>query len=389
MVDQEEVKEKISKRKGSLAALIQKVPIVDNKEKKDTEAAQDDHQLKLSDIQPGKYQPRKIFPEDSLQELADSIKTHGVIQPIIVRPLNDGKYEIIAGERRWRAAQLAQLSTIPAIIRAMDDKTVLEFALVENLQREDLSPWEEAEGLQRLKTEFNYSNKEIAAALGKSQDVVGKLLALLKLPECLKALYDKGLTSPEILNELLKAYKENEAETEAFVADKDVISLKEARAFKNREKSKPTEYESTDAPIENDQDNDDSLPANELEDTGGDDHPVEKDDLVLSSNDSIINDNSSLNPDPGSSYQDDNDEDDDGSDFTTQLQPASDGSKQQPFVDTHEVTYPVKLLIVEYQGEEYQLDLTRSCDDKKYCWIFKGEDQLRVLALDLTLITVE
>ncbi len=191
--------------------------------------------IQIESIIPGKYQPREDFGEEALQELSDSIKAQGVIQPIVIRPIESGQYEIIAGERRWRASKLAGKDTVPSIIREVDDKTALEMALIENIQRDDLKPMEEAKALQQLKDEFKLKNKEVADAVGKGADVVNKLLSLLKLPECLKVLYERGVKSPDVLNELAKAYKKNPEETESFVFGKDSITRKEAREFLNRE----------------------------------------------------------------------------------------------------------------------------------------------------------
>lgn len=221
---------------GSLGALFAGV-----KKEKDLAEAQNiggSVLLNLNEIQPGKYQPRKDFNPEKLQELADSIKAQGVIQPIIVRKIEEGRYEIIAGERRWQASKLAGLEAIPVIVREIDDKTALAMALVENLQRQDLKPMEEAEALQRLKDEFKLKNTEVAEAVGKKPNDVNKLLVLLKLPGCLKALYDRGVTSPEILNELARAYKDDQEGTESYVSSRDSVSLAEARGLKPKKEPK-------------------------------------------------------------------------------------------------------------------------------------------------------
>jgi len=151
-------------------------------------------QLPLTQLTPGKYQPRTHFDEGTLTELAESIEKNGVMQPIIVRALNGqaNRYEIIAGERRWRAAKIAGLSAIPAIVRELTDKQALELALVENVQRQDLSPLEEAQGYQRLIEEFDYTQDELATIVGKSRSHIGNLLRLLSLPEDVRNLLDKG-----------------------------------------------------------------------------------------------------------------------------------------------------------------------------------------------------
>ncbi|MBL4747249.1 MAG: ParB/RepB/Spo0J family partition protein [Magnetovibrio sp.] len=145
-------------------------------------------------LKPGKYQPRSAFGEDELRGLAESIREKGVLQPLLVRPLAEraGTYEIIAGERRWRAAQLAQIHEVPVIVRDFDDRETLEVALIENLQRQDLSPLEEADGYRRLMNEFSHTQEALATALGKSRPHVANMLRLLTLPDAVKAMIDEG-----------------------------------------------------------------------------------------------------------------------------------------------------------------------------------------------------
>ena len=138
-------------------------------------------QLPVEFLQRGKYQPRRDFDQDALQELADSIKAQGVMQPIVVRQIGNQRYEIVAGERRWRACQLAGLADIPALIRNISDEAAIAMALIENIQRENLNPIEEAMALRRLQTEFSLSQQEVATAVGKSRSVVANLLRLLSL----------------------------------------------------------------------------------------------------------------------------------------------------------------------------------------------------------------
>lgn len=148
--------------------------------------------LVIAQLIQGKYQPRTQFNEQSLSELAESIRRNGVMQPIIVRPTLTGRYEIIAGERRWRAAKMAGLMRVPVIIKEVTDKQALELALVENVQRQDLLPLEEASGYQRLIEEFNYTQEELGNIVGKSRSHVTNLLRLLSLPDEVKAMLDKG-----------------------------------------------------------------------------------------------------------------------------------------------------------------------------------------------------
>ncbi|CDH47534.1 MAG: ParB/RepB/Spo0J family partition protein [Candidatus Competibacteraceae bacterium] len=140
-------------------------------------------QLPVEQIQRGRYQPRQDLREDTLQELAESIRAQGLVQPVIVRPLGGGRYELIAGERRWRAAQLAGLQEVPAVIREVSDQAAIAMALIENIQREDLNPLEEATALQRLIAEFDLTHQQAAEAVGRSRTAVTNLLRLLELTE--------------------------------------------------------------------------------------------------------------------------------------------------------------------------------------------------------------
>lgn len=146
----------------------------------------------IEELQPGKYQPRSRMEEAPLAELADSIKAQGVMQPILVRPLAAGGYEIIAGERRWRAARMAGLKSVPALIKDIPDQQALAAALIENIQREDLNPLEEALGIQRLTQEFSLTHQAIAETLGRSRAAVSNLLRLLELAAPVRALLGEG-----------------------------------------------------------------------------------------------------------------------------------------------------------------------------------------------------
>lgn len=137
----------------------------------------------IADIQPGRYQARVQIDDEALQELADSIKAQGIIQPVIVRERGLSQYELIAGERRWRASQLAGLTEIPVVIKTISDETALAMGLIENLQRENLNPIEEAQGLKRLADEFGLTHETIAKAVGKSRSAISNSLRLLSLPE--------------------------------------------------------------------------------------------------------------------------------------------------------------------------------------------------------------
>ncbi len=143
-------------------------------------------------IQPGKYQPRMHMHPESLQDLADSIKAQGLVQPIVVRPCGERRYEIIAGERRWRAAQMAGLHEIPAVMRDVPDRAAIAMALIENIQRENLNPLEEAQALQRLISEFDMTHQQAAEAVGRSRAAVTNLLRLLELTDEVKDRVERG-----------------------------------------------------------------------------------------------------------------------------------------------------------------------------------------------------
>jgi len=143
-------------------------------------------QVAIDKLSPGQYQPRRVFVKESLQELAQSIKENGILQPIVARRTASGKLEIVAGERRWRAAQMAAMHEVPVILKNFNDKEALELAIVENIQREDLSPLEEAEGYSRLISEFKLSQQQVAEKVGKDRATVANAVRLLALPEEIK-----------------------------------------------------------------------------------------------------------------------------------------------------------------------------------------------------------
>ncbi|HUL67715.1 MAG TPA: ParB/RepB/Spo0J family partition protein [Burkholderiaceae bacterium] len=146
-----------------------------------TAAAASPATLPITQIRTGRYQPRTRMNPEALAELADSIRAQGVVQPILVRPFADGQYEIIAGERRYRAAQMAGLSEVPVVVKDVPDESALTMALIENIQREDLNPLEEAQGVQRLINEFNFTHEQAAQAIGRSRSATSNLLRLLNL----------------------------------------------------------------------------------------------------------------------------------------------------------------------------------------------------------------
>ena len=154
-----------------------------------------DKLVNINDIEPKRDQPRKHFDEEALKELADSIAMHGVIQPLLVRPLSDGGYQLIAGERRWRASRLAGLTQVPVVVREMTDEEAMELALIENLQREDLNPIEEAEGFKLLMDTYSFTQEQAAEKVGKSRPAVANALRLLALPQEVLDMVKQGLIS--------------------------------------------------------------------------------------------------------------------------------------------------------------------------------------------------
>ncbi|MGN6092660.1 MAG: ParB/RepB/Spo0J family partition protein [Luteibacter jiangsuensis] len=148
--------------------------------------------LPIQQIQAGKYQPRRHWNDEALDELAASVKAQGLIQPVVVRAIGKNSYELIAGERRWRAAQRASMSDIPALVKDVPEQSVLAMALIENIQRQELTPLEEAQALQRLIDEFDLTHQQAADAVGRSRAAVSNLLRLMELPQSIKQLLDEG-----------------------------------------------------------------------------------------------------------------------------------------------------------------------------------------------------
>lgn len=160
------------------------------------ESSQTPVKLKIMEIEPNREQPRKIFDEAALSELADSIATHGVIQPLLVRPIKDGGYQLVAGERRWRAARIAGLTEVPVVIKDLTDSETVELAMVENLQREDLNPLEEALGYKFMMEKLSITQDEAAQKVGKSRPAVANALRLLKLPDDIQIMVENKQLSP-------------------------------------------------------------------------------------------------------------------------------------------------------------------------------------------------
>ena len=154
-----------------------------------------DKLVNINDIEPNRDQPRKFFNDEALKELSDSIAMHGVIQPLLVRPLSDGGYQLIAGERRWRASRMAGLTQVPVVVREMTDMEAMELALIENLQREDLNPIEEAEGYKLLMDTYSLTQEQAAEKVGKSRPAVANAMRLLVLPQAVLDMVKQGIIS--------------------------------------------------------------------------------------------------------------------------------------------------------------------------------------------------
>ncbi|HPE78759.1 MAG: ParB/RepB/Spo0J family partition protein [Chromatiaceae bacterium] len=184
-------------------------------------------------IQRGRYQPRRNFDEDRLRELADSISAQGMVQPIVVRPVADNRYEIVAGERRWRAAQMAGLADVPVVVRDVDDQSAMAMALIENIQRDDLNPLEEATALHRLLNEFELTHQQVAQAVGKSRTTVTNLIRLLELNSEVKDLLDRGAIEMGHARALLALSGRTQTEAATQVAAK-ALSVRETEALVRR-----------------------------------------------------------------------------------------------------------------------------------------------------------
>lgn len=186
--------------------------------------------LAIEKLQPGKYQPRKDMSPEALEELSSSIRSQGIIQPIVVRSVGGEMYEIIAGERRWRAAKLAELSEIPCLIKQVPDEAAVAIALIENIQREDLNAMEEAIALERLMNEFELTHQEVADAVGKSRAAVSNLLRLNKLNDDVKTLLEHGDIEMGHARALLALENEQQSDVARAVAAKE-LTVRETEAL--------------------------------------------------------------------------------------------------------------------------------------------------------------
>lgn len=234
--------DKANRRLGrGLAALIGEM---DQPAPQLTEPVAGDRTLPIEWIARNPNNPRRVFSEEELDDLARSMRDHGVIQPIVVRPtgINDQSFEIIAGERRWRAAQRAGLTQLPAIIRDVDDKAALELAIVENVQRSDLNSIEEAKGYQQLMDEYHYGQAELGEVIGKSRSHVANTLRLLKLPDAVQALVSEGTLSAGHARTLVTA---NDPSGLAKRIVAEGLSVRQAEMLAQAPKNKPNASRST------------------------------------------------------------------------------------------------------------------------------------------------
>ncbi len=197
------------------------------------------NKLRIMEIEPNHDQPRKDFDEKSLSELAESIEQHGVLQPLVVRPLANGSYQLVAGERRWRAARIAGLTEVPVVIKELTDEEVIEIAMIENLQREDLNPLEEALGYRYMMDELNITQEQAAEKVGKSRPAVANALRLLKLPNEIQDMVKNNLISPGHARALLGFDSEDMIVQTAKMIIKEDLSVREVENLVKKSKKIP------------------------------------------------------------------------------------------------------------------------------------------------------
>ena len=197
------------------------------------------NKLRIMEIEPNHDQPRKDFDEKSLSELAESIEQHGVLQPLVVRPLANGSYQLVAGERRWRAARIAGLTEVPVVIKELTDEEVIEIAMIENLQREDLNPLEEALGYRYMMDELNITQEQAAEKVGKARPAVANALRLLKLPNEIQDMVKNNLMSPGRASALLGFDSEDMIVQTAKMIIKEDLSVREVENLVKKSKKIP------------------------------------------------------------------------------------------------------------------------------------------------------
>ena len=199
-------------------------------------------ELNINEIEPNRSQPRSSFDDEAMRELADSIAQHGVLQPLLVRPLLSGGYQIVAGERRWRASRMAGLTVVPALIRELTDGEVMQLALIENLQREDLKPLEEAQGYHALMEEHGFTQEEVSKTVGKSRPAITNALRLLNLPEDVRSMLERGEMTAGHARTLLSFKDDAALHTAAKRVVNEGISVRELEKMAqkaNAEKKEP------------------------------------------------------------------------------------------------------------------------------------------------------
>lgn len=238
-----------TKRRGlgrGLDALLTKPsensPVNASKKNEPTNKNAELQNLPIEQLHPGKYQPRKDMSAEALDDLANSIKSQGIIQPIVVRPISEYSYEIIAGERRWRAAQIAELDTVPCLIKHVPDEAAVAIALIENIQREDLNAMEEAIALERLLIEFELTHQEVADAVGKSRTAVTNLLRLNNLNSEVKTLLEHGDIEMGHARALLALDNDIQTNTARIVVAKE-LNVRETEALIKKVQQPPKEVE--------------------------------------------------------------------------------------------------------------------------------------------------
>jgi ParB family chromosome partitioning protein len=197
-------------------------------------------QIPIEFLSPGKYQPRKDMADKALEELASSIRVQGIIQPILVRQLSENKYEIIAGERRWRAAQLARLDVVPCLVKTIPDEAAIAIALIENIQREDLNAMEEAQALDRLMIEFKLTHQQVAEAVGKSRTTVSNILRLNGLEHSVKLLLEHGDIDMGHARALLALDGQMQEDLAKFIAEKGLTVRETERLVKKSQEQEAT-----------------------------------------------------------------------------------------------------------------------------------------------------
>ena len=199
--------------------------------------------IRIDELEPNRAQPRKSFDDESIAELADSISRHGVLQPLLVRPLIGGGYQIVAGERRWRAARMAGVKEVPAVVRDLSESEVMQLALIENLQREDLNPLEEAGGYQALIEEYGFTQEDVARTVGRSRPAVANALRLLALPEDLRELVSEGVLSAGHARTLLAFPDEESMRRAAKLAVEQELSVRQLEKLAQGAKEQIEEQE--------------------------------------------------------------------------------------------------------------------------------------------------